>query len=290
MFLRFAVMKIWDNKVTSFLAYSNIWVGLSVAALTWISQHFFGAHNHHYVAFSFFATIAFYGYARFFEGETHQENPSPITKWHKENRTLQWVIIIGALLASIFFFFQLSSTLWVGIVMATLLGGLYPIPYALGKWSGIRHMAGLKLFMIALIWTAITSFLPMVEAGMLSDKQAWIHLFQRFLFVTAITIPFDIRDTQVDHPKIETIPHKFGINRARKIILGLGLLIECSLLVQYFSHALSGWVFLALFIGIEISMVLSYRSYPIKRDLYYSFLIEGSPILMFLLVYIFQYF
>ena len=284
------VAKIWNNKLTSFLAYSNIWVALSVASLTWISQDFFQIINYNYIAFTFFSTLAFYNYARFFEGQTLSIKNTPITIWHKKHRWLLGVLMIGSAVVTLYFIYKLPVSSWLIIASCGVFGVLYPIPYVFGSWAGIRHIAGLKLFVVAAIWSVITALLPALEAGLLLEKQTWIHVVQRLLFITAITIPFDIRDTTTDHPNIETLPMKFGINKAKSIVLFLGLLLEASLLLQYFQGVISGWQFLALFIGIEIAMILSYKSYPIKTDLYYSFLIEGTPIFMFLMVYVFKYF
>lgn len=283
-------MNFWDNKFTAFLAYSNIWVGLSAAALAALSQIYFNTINYNYVAFTFFGTMAFYGYARFFEGETLQDNKSDITEWHLKHRTLLWILLGLSGIGTCYFLVTLSINAIITLVICGALGLLYPIPYILGGWSGIRHVAGLKLFMIALIWTIVTAVIPAFEVGLLYDRQSIVHLLQRFLFITAITIPFDIRDTTTDHPDIDTIPIKFGIQKARIIILLIGLVVEASFLLQYLQGTISGYHLIALFIGVEIAMVLSYRSFPIKRDLYYSFLIEGTPILMFLMVLIFNYF
>ena len=283
-------MIIWNNKIAAFLAYSNIWVASSVAALTWISQYFFSSFDLNYVAFTFFSTLAFYSYARFFEGYSDKDQKSPITKWHKKNRSLLIMFMVLSSLSCLYLIMDFSLLVIIIIVVSSIFGLLYPVPYILGKWSGIRHIAGLKLFVIALIWTSITSFIPAVESGYWGDGQAWQHIIQRFLFVTAITIPFDVRDSATDHPEIDTLPQRIGAKRALIITLFLGLIIELSLFLQYIFDVLTGWDFLALFIGIEIAIVLAYRSFPIKKDLYYSFVIEGTPIIMFLLVYIFQYF
>ena len=182
---------------------------------------------------------------------------------------------------------------WVSIIIiaiSSILGFLYPLPYILGKWSGIRHIAGLKLFIIALVWTGITAIVPAFESGYWGDSHTWQHIIQRFLFITAITIPFDVRDMATDHPNIDTLPQKIGPKRALAVTLFLGLLIEISLFTQYVSNVLTGWDFLALFISIELAIILAFKSFPIRRDLYYSFIIEGTPIFMFFMVYIFQYF
>ena len=131
-------MFIWNNKITAFLAYSNIWVATSVAALTWVSQYFFSNFDLNYVAFTFFSTLAFYSYARFFEGYSDKDQKSPITKWHRNNRPLLIFLMIISSAACIYLVIDFSLVVLSIIVISSIMGLLYPVPYILGKWSGIR--------------------------------------------------------------------------------------------------------------------------------------------------------
>ena len=51
-----------------------------------------------------------------------------------------------------------------------------------------------------------------------------------------------------------------------------------------------GWQTFGLFMGLEIMMLFIHRALPVKNDLYYSFALEGTPIYLAAIVYIFSLF
>ena len=67
------------------------------------------------------------------------------------------------------------------------------------KKFGLRNIPGLKQFLITLVWTMSTVLLPLLEAqhhhmGIVNMRDATILVAKRFLFIGALTVPFDIRD------------------------------------------------------------------------------------------------
>ena len=67
--------------------------------------------------------------------------------------------------------------------------------------------------------------------------------------------------------------------------------VELSIVIQYFQHGLfTGWQTFGLFMGLEIMMLFIHRALPVKNELYYSFALEGTPIYLAAIVYIFSLF
>ena len=278
-------------KVQRVLAYSNVWVAASVASLTWLSQMLLGSQNWKYAAFTFFATLGFYSYSRFYQGATLSTNESKVTRWQsgKSKILIAVIFICTALSSYISFSFSLNVLFILGF--AAVISLVYPLPYILGRWQGIRHIAGLKLFIIALIWTLVTFVVPAIQSEVVWDQQTFLLAAQRFFIITAITIPFDVRDKEIDHPDIKTLPMVVGSRTALMVGVFCIFGVELSILLQYFQHGLfTGWQTFGLFLGLEIMMLFIHRALPVKNDLYYSFALEGTPIYLAVIVYVFSLF
>ena len=105
----------------------------------------------------------------------------------------------------------------------------------------------MKIFLIAIVWTFVTTILVANE----DDKLLWHKLIpiiiDRFCFVLAITIPFDIRDLKYDDKRIKTIPILFGV-------AGSKLIAYCFVLLSIFSVAFQ-FYFLVNFYCLVINVI-----------------------------------
>ena len=239
----------------------------------------------------FFATLGFYSYSRFYQGATLSTNESKITRWQSGKSKLLIAVIFVCTAITSYISFSFNSYIIIVLGFAALISLVYPLPYILGRWPGIRHIAGLKLFIIALVWTLVTFVVPAMQSEVVWDQQTWILTAQRFFIITAITIPFDVRDKEIDHPDIKTLPMVVGSRSALMVGVFCIFGVELSVLLQYFQHGLfTGWETFGLFLGLEIMMLFIHRALPVKNDLYYSFALEGSPIYLAVIVYVFSLF
>ncbi len=97
-----------------------------------------------------------------------------------------------------------------------------------GCGGGLRKVVWAKTPLIAAVWATATTHHP--ELGW--DGVLWI---QRFVFIAGLTLPFDIRDLDVDRHHMETLPQVTSpeqvLSWARHLLAGAGLL----------SLAVGGW-------------------------------------------------
>jgi hypothetical protein len=154
------------------------------------------------------------------------------------------------------------------------------------SWIRMREVPGLKIFFIALVWTIVTEGFP----NLLAHKE-WVILpfLERFLFVLAITIPFDIRDLKLDGEEIHTIPQFLGIKRAKS--LGIICIVISELILVYrtfFLGEINLFGCLAIYLCYEVAIVLIYFSREEMSEWYTSLGVEGVSILMGLLFLISQ--
>jgi 4-hydroxybenzoate polyprenyltransferase len=142
----------------------------------------------------------------------------------------------------------------------------------------LRNVSRLKLFLIAFSWTGVTVLFPLIQEDLTLKTENYTTFILRFLFVLAITIPFDIRDMHIDPKNLQTIPQKFGIKTAKNIILFLVMLfILIAIITQPFAISITNSL-----IGLLI-IIFSFRLNLIKNKYHTAFLIEALPIIWWLL-------
>jgi hypothetical protein len=213
-----------------------------------------------YSVLVFFGTVVGYNFLKYSE-------------WFLSNKPLR-INIIGilsvTLIAAVGFlllFLEQDSTIQLNLLMALFLVLLYPF---------IRNLGWLKPFFVSCVVSYVTVSIPLKDnAGAL-----WIFL-QRFLILSSLMIPFEILDSTTDSVGMKTLPHLFGIARAKQIGYGLVVLfIIVSLLLTdnlYFCSIFALSSIVAIYFSIE------------KRSWYYtSFWVESLPIVWWLIYIVFQ--
>jgi len=277
--------------VLELVVYTNIWVAIAVTALCALTFEFIGVLDATLLWFVFFATLLMYAYARWFDSPAREEaSVSQITIWTESNRVLYWASAIVGLLGTIWFGLKLSSNTWPWLAVCGGISALYPLQFFKHGGEALRNIAGLKLFIISAVWALVTTVLPAAQVDEPIDFDVAVLTLQRFFFIMAITIPFDIRDLRIDSPSINTLPHLFGVKRARTIALISLLVAEGGALGLYLGGLFSAGELIGQIVAFEITSLLIYRSTPKKPDLYFSFGIEATSIILFLGVWVFNYF
>ena len=210
----------------TFLVFSNLFIALCAAAFTHASYLLLGADPHvsPLLALVFCGTLIVYNLDRLSSAaEEDAVDATPRHRWVDAHRRLLWSV---AGLAAIGAF----ATLW--WIPRTILWALVPLGVvALGYslpviWSDsgpyrLKDIAGLKIFLITIVWSGATAFLPAVELfdDPFRPDVAWL-IAERALFIFAITLPFDIRDMERDRQSsIWTIPLAIGVDRTRQLAL-----------------------------------------------------------------------
>ena len=135
--------------------------------------------------------------------------------------------------------------------------------------------------------------LPAIAYDLAPTKGIILSFIERFLFIFAITLPFDIRDLKVDEQSsVRTLPAKWGMKRTKQISIGMllvaiGINIYCW---QAFYYSIP--IMAALMITYMITIILIKKTTPERSDYFYTGLMDGTMVLSGLLVgivvYLFQ--
>jgi 4-hydroxybenzoate polyprenyltransferase len=161
-----------------------------------------------------------------------------------------------------------------------LISTLYNVPE---KTKNLIHLPFrtipiLKIFLIAYVWASISSFLPaIIEGNPILNSQTISVFLAHFLFIIAITLPFDIRDFRIDRKNnLITFPHLIGIKLTK--LLAIGCLIGFTLMIH---QIIQNW---HIFLFSLITAVLILNSSARRKKYYFTYFIDGTIILYFITI------
>lgn len=200
-------------------------------------------------------------------------------KWLSENLFSGWLITIVSLIILLSSFLYVSAAVrWVFLVSG-FIALLYSLPVKgwLARFS-LRRLPFFKTFILALVWSSITVFIPAVHISSVPGYEI-IQIFAgRFIFIFSLALLFDIRDIEADQSAgIKTIPVVFGETLTRRLsVILLFLFPLCSLVLSGFSgkYYLAASAFL---ISVFMTLLINCR-FCRKSNLYYPVFLDGSMI------------
>lgn len=272
------------KRFLNFYINTSIHVASSACALTWITLIQFEIdHDEYSLFFVFFASVTGYNFVKYFG----------IAKFHHRSlagwlKTIQ-VFSLLAFMALCYFALKLETDSLVLIAILGVITFLYAVPllpkkYFIDEQKNLRQISGLKVYIIALVWTFATVVLPLVNNEVTLDYDVWITVLQRFIFVIALMLPFEIRDLNYDSLKLATIPQKIGIKKTK--VFGVLLLIVFVLL-EFFKDSLSYGLLITTIIIAFVTLLFVMYSHKKQSKYYSAFWVEGLPIFWLVLVLMF---
>ncbi len=264
----------------NFYINSSIHVALSVFSLTWLTLlELHLDYNEAVLYFVFYGTITGYNFVKYFGMAKFRHRK--LARWLKVIQMLSFICF----LLMVYYAFYLQRQTFFYIVGLGGVTFLYAIPLSINKPYTLRNISGLKVFIIALVWTGVTVFLPAINAFNEINSVVLLTGIQRFIYVLVLMIPFEIRDLKYDNLELSTIPQKLGIKRTK--ILGFFLLLAVFLLelLKGRTSNYTNTIILLVLLAITFLFVLYSK---IKQGRYYSsFFVEALPIIWLLLVLMF---
>ena len=261
------------KKIIEYYVYSNFHIAICAVAALYSGYSFFQIkYNIWSLVFIFMGTIITYSVHRII-GQRKiigvLTNTSRFKFFNPDNNKIHLGLsLIGTAIAA-FALLQLNITLQLGYVGLSLISTLYILPL-FGSGKRLRDLGNIKIFLIAIVWGAIF-ILPVLDDPNYGYRSANLILFiEKFLFIFALTLPFDIRDKHLDNQtSVSTLVHLLSDRVVRNMIL-ISLLGAMSMVI------------ISLYMGVydiylSASMILFYclqavLCYSVKDDtseLYY---------------------
>jgi hypothetical protein len=272
------------KAVFDFYINSSIHVALAVVALTYITYLEFDAFiDLNLLSFVGFASVTGYNFVKYFG----------LAKFHHRrlSRKLKAIQVFSlcCFLFMSFFALRLNTTSLLAILMFGVVTFLYAIPllpnrFFVDKKKKLRSISGLKIYIIALVWSGVTVFLPVINSEFEIHDDVIISAVQRFIFVVVLMLPFEIRDLKYDSLKLATVPQRIGVKQTK--ILGL-LLTLLLVLLEYLKDDIH-LNYLASLLAISVIMLLFLKFSTQQQGKYYcGFWVESLPIFWLVLLLMF---
>lgn len=277
-------------KLLNFYIYSSLHIGIAAVALIFQTTHLFDIEvSLYYYLFVFAATVFIYCTHRIigFQRMPLWIKAGRFTIIKQYESHIKLYAVLG-LIGCIVLFFFLPFKVMVYLVLPSLFSIAYVLPVFKNKYR-LRDFNYVKIFLIAIVWGYITAFIPMLFGSIELDLVSkGLIIAERILFVFAITIPFDIRDHEIDkETNVITIVHTLGIEGAKKLsIVTVFLILLINFTLRSMGSLEEGDYFILFSFYIILIFTIIYSTKQ-KSDYYYSGLLDGTMILSPLMIYLF---
>lgn len=216
-------------------------------------------------------------------------------RWFFAHSRLMITLTLISLMVLMFTYLMLSfrSEALLGVLGILSVGYSLPIFTKGGQRFGLRNIPGIKSALIALVWSMSCVLLPILEAQAHYHTQVTysdmaVLIGKRFLFISALTIPFDIRDMFQDAQSgLKSIPVMLGERGA--YLFCDALLIGYVILLFIFRGNGFNHDFWALGLTTLLMGWLIFRSRWEKNEYYYFFYMDGVLILQYVILMLFTF-
>lgn len=280
------------SSILDFLLFSNLFIAICAVAQGLVTYHLLNAKPDRYIlAIIFFGTLGVYNFSMLLSKPKNPENsPFLRVRWiFAHHRLIISITMISVLCLIPLGLLYLSIEAKLLMIFTAVLALGYNVPFLTldNQKIGLRNIPGIKLFLIALIWSVSCVLLPVVELEHnlqinISTAETLLLVAKRFLFIAAITIPFDIRDLFQDKLyALKTIPVMLGERKAYifcQFLLG-GYLV----LLLLFQQAITTDI-IALTLTLLLTGWLILKSNIQKNEYYYFFYLDGTMLLQYLIL------
>lgn len=279
-------------SILDFLLFSNLFIAICAVAQGLVTYHLLNARPDWYIlAILFFGTIGVYNFSMLLSKPKNPENAQfARVRWiFSHHRLIISITLISVLCLIPLGLIYLSIEGKLLMIFTALLALCYNIPFLTlnNQKIGLRNIPGIKLFLIALVWSISCVLLPVVELEQnhqinISTAETLLLVAKRFMFIAAITIPFDIRDLFQDKLyALKTIPVMLGERKA--MIFCQILLIGYLALLLLFSQSINADI-IALTLTLILTGWLIFKSNLKKNEYYYFLYLDGTMLMQYLLL------
>ncbi len=198
---------------------------------------------------------------------------SPIKRYTfmSEHLNQSQIIIAVCALVSFSLFFSLHDTTQFAMIFCGLLSLGYVLPLIAG--NRLRDIGVFKIIAISVVW-GLLSCLGYLESGGL-DTSAILVLLEHVVFIFALTIPFDIRDRDLDDKaQVSNLANQIGITMSKVLMMFL-LALAVILVIISFNRGLYNAQLLYAFILFYLIVMTSCYMSKDKKEIYYLLYLDG---------------
>lgn len=182
-----------------------------------------------------------------------------------------WAVCLSVMTMVIMY--QMSFKILYILILPCTLSALYVLP-VFSKSRRLRDFPFVKIFLIAITWTWFSTWYIIND---MEHSVSTIIILEQMCFMIGITLPFDIRDLDIDKKdQVRTIATQIGKRRSQylaSIMIGLSFLGMCIILSKLsiiYISTISVYLLLYLFVITVIFVDKTYR-----KDIMITGLLDG---------------
>ncbi len=243
--------------------------------------------NHYYLLLVFSGTLLIYSLHRIIgiSKLSLVQNSGRFKVIRQYKSHIQFYIFLSFLLLNWAMWKLGTDTLW-RLSGAGLISMAYVVPF-FGGGRRLRDFNYIKIILISAVW-AYVSVLPLI--GEIKFTFLALTALERFVFIFAITLPFDLRDLSIDSStQLITIPKIIG----QKSTYWLCTILMVTGLISLFfvvRNSIQAY-YLSSHIMIHLSYLITFTVMMIAKDkqsdLYYSGLLDSTLVIRGLVMWVF---
>jgi hypothetical protein len=254
--LRLFVKRI--SNIMKVLVYANVFIAIAAVSSYYLFSQLQQQISHiNQLCVVFLGTFLSYNLCIF---TLHPRSKSPKFRFLWQYQVPLKVVWWLAAVFLLYFLSQLPTSELLYLLHLSAIAFFYSIPL---PQKALRNIPYLKIFLVAYVWASVTVFFPSLQFS----TSSWVLFCGQFLFVTAITLPFDLRDIHTDHAQgLRTIAQ--GIGTRPTIYIALACLLGATLCFGY----LGSW---AVALHNLWAMCVVLRAKPQRHELYFTGLIDS---------------
>lgn len=269
----------WLKKYFDFYVFSNLHVSFAVFSLTKLTLVMYNIAENTLPLFTFFSTLLSYNFIRLYKLSDIQHWMNQFVRKYRKVLIFLMIISLGS---CFYLLFQLQLKAILVLIPFTFFTFFYVLPINFSRRTPVtlRAISFIKLFLIAFSWAGVTVLFPLANYNKSIGLDELLIFAQRFLFVVAITLPFDIRDVDFDDDSLKTIPQVLGVNYAKRFgILCLMLFVG----LEFIKSTTEVFGFREHLVIAVLVLIFLMRASKDQNKYYSAFLVESIPIVWLLL-------
>lgn len=275
------------GNIFKWLVFTNVFIALCAVIMSWQPAFLF-----HLVLppallpFIFFASLCSYSFHWYLSFDDISDGAR--IKWLRRYRTVHLSLFFVGMAGAIYFSLPLLPW-WPWLVLSVVITFLYSAPKIPWRvFRELRRIAYGKTIFLAMVWTYVTTALPLIVTGAEWTNAFTLLVISRFFLIYAICILFDYRDRDYDR--------RIGIrslitwlnNRQIALLFGFSIVVFIlSTFALYRHHVSFTSIFLLIFPGIltAVSYRTAIRSFS---DYFYYAWLDGLMAISSLLMWLFH--
>jgi 4-hydroxybenzoate polyprenyltransferase len=236
--------------------------------------------------FVFFSTICSYNFHWYLT--PFSVTSSARAKWTQQHKTLHLVLYLIGLIGSITYFFIFREH-WMALAFAGFVTFLYSAPKLPQTFfKQLKDIAVGKTIFLSLVWTYVTSILPVFILNEPLNLKYLLFACSRFFLIYSICIIFDYRDREDDKKdgirSMITYFNESGIDIV--FIISQSIFLLSTIALYWFNISILAIIVL-LIPGIIVACLYNYSKRNFSDYLYY-FVLDGLMMFSGLFMLIFN--